>query len=371
MSDPTSGPTLRDLATLAGVSRQTVSDALRGTGRVASETRKRIRDIARAQGYRPDPIVSAGMAQMRRRKPVRFKTVIGYLETDMHGHLTEAFESYTRLFRGAKARAKELGYGLERFSTAEMGSGTSRLQDILLARGIRGLVILYVQPWTDTRLEESPLSERIPLNLARFSTATVGARTYSPALHFAMADEVSNTRLCLEKLLAHGYRRIGMALPAPLDDLVENRFTSAYYGWQQRLPKRDRIPVHNNQVDDLDAAAKRYAAWLERWKPEAIVSFPQAGLNEALRLRFPRHYGFVHLDRNPSNKRMAGVDQNHEAVGAAAVDLVDRQLSLGQVGIPSNAHGLVIEGRWMSGSTIHHPPSSTRNANDAKSLARV
>ena len=342
MDKQKSGVTLRELARLAGVSRQTVSDALRGTGRVAPPTRRRIRALAARHSYAPDPLISAGLAQMRRKTPQRIKAVIGYLETGSTPNLTTKHESYTRLYRGAKERAEDLGYLLERFSLADPKVNPARLQSILLARGIRGLVILYVRDW------DANASQGVPLNLDEFATATVGARLRTPALHFAMADEFANTQLCLQNLLALGYERIGLALPGPLDNLIENRISHAFYGWQQEKPARDRLPVFDNSVEQT---AKAYRRWIDKWKPDAIMSFPQAELNSRPGLRFPQQAGFAHLDRNPSNAKMSGIDQNHEAAGAAAVDIVARQLALGEMGPPAHAHGTLIEGVWVPGST--------------------
>jgi len=61
MSQP---PTLRDVAHAAGVGLATASRALSGHPRCAVVTRQRVRAIARALGYRPDPGISA-LAQRR------------------------------------------------------------------------------------------------------------------------------------------------------------------------------------------------------------------------------------------------------------------------------------------------------------------
>tara|TARA_R100000027_G_scaffold67737_1_gene68326 strand:+ start:6562 stop:7623 length:1062 start_codon:yes stop_codon:yes gene_type:complete len=339
------GITVRELARLAGVSRQTVSDALRGTGRVAAATRKRIRELAEESGYTPDPLISAGLAQIRRKSPQRIKAVLGYVETGKFPDLTGTYESYRRLYEGAKERAAELGYLLEHFSIADPSIKPKRLQQILWARGIRGLVILYVEDWGN---EPAP----VPLDLNQFASATVGARMRTPALHFAMADQFANTQLCLQHLTALGYRRIGLALPSPLDHLIENRISHAYYGWQQSQPTRARLPVFDNRIVHFESTVEAYRHWFDRWKPDAIMSFPQGRLNRHLGLRFPEQAGFAHLDRNPSNAGIAGIDQSHEATGAAAVDIVARHLALGEIGPPATAHGTLIEGNWVVGDTV-------------------
>ncbi|MBT63417.1 MAG: hypothetical protein CML13_09430 [Puniceicoccaceae bacterium] len=345
MGRSNAGITVRELAKLAGVSRQTVSDALRGTGRVADATRKRIRELAEASGYASDPLISAGLAQMRRKGSQRIKAVLGYVETGSTPDLTEKHESYRRLYEGAKERAESQGYRLARFSIADQKISHKGLESILLARSIRGVVILYVEDWgTD------PVS--VPLDFNQFAAVTIGARLRTPALHFALADEFANTQLCIQHLTDLGYRRIGLALPSPLDRLIENRISFAYNGWQQSKPARERLPVFDNQVIQFEDTAKAYRNWIDRWKPDAIMTFPQGRLNRHLGLRFPEQAGFAHLDCNPSNSGIAGIDQNHEATGAAAVDIVARHLALGEIGPPATAHGTLIEGRWVAGATV-------------------
>jgi DNA-binding LacI/PurR family transcriptional regulator len=49
-------PTMRDVAELAGVSVQTVSCVVNGTGAISPETRERVRNVIRQLNYRRDPI---------------------------------------------------------------------------------------------------------------------------------------------------------------------------------------------------------------------------------------------------------------------------------------------------------------------------
>ena len=47
----------------------------------------------------------------------------------------------------------------------------------------------------------------------------------------------------------------------------------------------------------------------------------------------------------------AGIDQNNEQVGAAAVDLVVEQLHGNSYGLPEIPKTVLIEGRWITGTT--------------------
>ena len=57
--------TLQDIARRAGVSKMTVSLALRGHPHAAAATRDRLRRLAKEMGYRPNPLVVANMTLLR------------------------------------------------------------------------------------------------------------------------------------------------------------------------------------------------------------------------------------------------------------------------------------------------------------------
>jgi LacI family transcriptional regulator len=61
--------TMKDVADAVGVSKMTVSRALKGNQHgVAEPTRKRIEEAAERLGYRRNPMVQSLMSQVRRRK---------------------------------------------------------------------------------------------------------------------------------------------------------------------------------------------------------------------------------------------------------------------------------------------------------------
>ncbi len=57
---------------------------------------------------------------------------------------------------------------------------------------------------------------------------------------------------------------------------------------------------------------------------------------------------FAHLDLTAAAPGCAGIDQNGERVGAAAVDLVVEQLHANEFGLPQNPKTVLIEGRWVA-----------------------
>ena len=81
---PSAAPTLRTLARDLGLSRTTVSDALRGSARVDPRTAERVRRAAEAAGYRRNPLAGALMSELRRSRGGEFR---GVLAAGVSGHL--------------------------------------------------------------------------------------------------------------------------------------------------------------------------------------------------------------------------------------------------------------------------------------------
>src|SRR5882724_9194975 len=96
-------PTMRSLALAAGVSPTAVSLALRNDPSIPARTRNRIQRVARAHGYRPDPVLTHLMQHLRSSRTTR-----GVANLAVFAPLQVPFTQ--RLVAGAEARAALLGY---------------------------------------------------------------------------------------------------------------------------------------------------------------------------------------------------------------------------------------------------------------------
>ena len=73
-------PTLRSLAKVLGLSRTTVSDALRGSPRVDPNTALRVKKAAQEAGYRRNPLAGALMSELRRSRGTAFRGVLAAVD---------------------------------------------------------------------------------------------------------------------------------------------------------------------------------------------------------------------------------------------------------------------------------------------------
>ena len=133
-----SAPTLRTLAKTLGLSRTTISDALRGSPRVNVETVRRVREAAKAAGYEHNPLTGAVMSQLRRSRGQQFRGVIAALEV-MGPERSELMERYNgTMLKGISERANHLGFKVERF---EITPEVIRDPDGTLDRWIRSYYV--------------------------------------------------------------------------------------------------------------------------------------------------------------------------------------------------------------------------------------
>ena len=129
---------------------------------------------------------------------------------------------------------------------------------------------------------------------------------------------------------------------------------SAFAGYQQWIPNRFRVPPylpHDWTPWDKEA----FHQWLVRGRPEIVICSDHRKMNGRLKeagCRIPQDVGMVTLDVDAMAIPCAGMDQNSELVGAAAVDTVVGQLHRNERGIPATSQTITVEGRWVDGPTV-------------------
>ncbi|MDT0269718.1 LacI family DNA-binding transcriptional regulator [Streptomyces sp. DSM 44915] len=178
--------TLRDVAAHAGVSRATASLVLRGTGRVAPQTRERVLASMAELGYIYDQVA----ASLR----TRHARVVGVVVTNIgNPNLAEVILGLEAEFRGA-------GYlpllTVTRDDAAQQDEAVAALQEHKIA-GLAMVPATGTDPALPERLTASGLGHV-------FVTRYVeGART-----SFVGTDDVRGGELAGQHLLEHGCRRL-------------------------------------------------------------------------------------------------------------------------------------------------------------------
>ncbi len=322
---------LKDIARETGLAVSTVSYALRGSPKVPPATAKRINEAAQRLGYRTNARVAELMAQVRRGGGPRTRDRLALVAVEpgaLRGPGLDAAE-------GARARAAERGYELERFTLAEAGGRPGRLADILRARNIPGVVF-------------APVFNRARVDFhwpwERFAMAVIGAADWGVPLSRAAHHHYEAMRLTLDCLAATGAKRPAAWLNALTNERAHRGWQAAWLAYGPASASRRLCLRADNPAD------AEIVAWLKRLQPDALVV---DGIASATRLKAAGWRGPVaNLDLRPRSGSM-GVDQGYDVIAAHAVDLVVAQLQRNERGPPAPPRALLFPGRWVGAAATN------------------
>lgn len=335
-------PTIKTLAEMAGVSTATVSLALRNHPRISLKVRERIQQIATKAGYQANPIVANLFAQLRQSKAVTFKSTLGLLYLGKNPEYLKTVPTYREWLTGCTERASSLGYGLDSFSLNKSEISPQRILRILNARGITGLMLIGPFENNTIQAELDPVWQRS-------AAIVLGVRPIHPALTFVSNDQFATIENAMDELFLLGYKRPGLCIHPHVDNAVEKRFSGGFYVSQSTLPPKSRIPIFAYE----SGAGEQFKLWINQHRPDAILTLHceiEAWI-KSMGLRIPRDIGLVHLDKS-SGIEWAGMQQNNEYLGRAAVDMVIGQLHRSEYGIPPFQKSVFITSTWSPGPTL-------------------
>ena len=327
----------KDLAATLGLSRMAVSLALRGSARVSTETRARVRAEAERLGYRPDPGLRALSRYRHARGAASYRETLAFV-TKWREPQGWREDYVYRFFTGAEAAAKRAGYLLEPFWLGEYRTG-AKASAVLTARGIRGLVL-------------APMEQPGAISLAweKFATVAVGPTVLQPAVDRVLHDYEGSMRLTLAELLSRGYRRPALVLPPRVDRITERRVANTFIAEVQRNQAlRGALTWFSN-----DETAGAFKAWVKKSRPDCIISLSTQAI-EWLRAdgwRVPEEIGCVNLHIKLANAGWTGIDYGAEEIGSAALDRLDVLLQRNALGLPERAVTTLLPGKWVEGSWV-------------------
>jgi len=341
-------PTLRQLALLAGVSRTTVSLALRSHPSIPPTTRESIQELAKKEGYRRDPVVATLMNQLRVSRVKRAEEKLAFLTSYPTRDAWKNCNNNFRFHAGACQKANELGYRVETVWAKEPGITQARLSKILYTRNIRGVIL-------------APLlvpSGHVSLNWQYFAAVAISQTVVKPDLNRASHSHYQGMILTLRQLRHLGYKRIGMATLLGHDARVNHGWQAAYLVYYHGLSFEHRVEPLMVSTWDV----KSFKGWLDKFRPDVVVSNDAAPLTMLKELNYsvPEDIGYACVDLPNETIPWSGIDQRPRDVGAAAVDLVVGQLQANTFGLPDCARSVLMEGRWQNGTTTRRQVHKVR-----------
>ena len=333
--------TQQDVANKAGVTRATVSLALKSHPSIPAKTRTRIMRLAAKLGYAPDPMLSALAAYRSRHRPATFHGTLAWLVNSSFGYNWRRVRQFSDYHAGAMARARRHGFQVEIYDLNQPSMTTERIAAILRARNIAGL-LLCPQPRPDTSLE-FPWED--------FSAVTFGYTLATPHLHTVTSTQYRDMQITMRNVRARGYQRIGLALSRDHDLRTDHNYLAGYLVDEQQTPRPHSLPVLGAAYTDADALKR----WLRRYRPDALVACGGLEFFDTMQRvgpRIPDDLGLAFPNLAQADSRLAGVVEDSTEIGAVAVDFLVAMMHRGERGIPGRPQRIHVEGQWTDGKSL-------------------
>jgi DNA-binding LacI/PurR family transcriptional regulator len=336
---------VRQIARIAKLSPAAVSNALLNKGKVSAATRRRVQEIARRIGYRPNAKVAELMSHVRLSGTPRTETCLGVVSLYDSPRPWEASLHLQRIYQGMERRAEALGYRLEPLWLRAPGMKPRRFQSILDVRGIEGL-LCFGSPAIDAEL---------PPELDHYAIVTQGMSIRTP-LHRVITHAFNDTWRTLDRLYRIGYRRPGLVLGRFEDERGAHIRPSAYFGWCDHvLGAHQAIPVL--QLERM--AEPPLLDWLARHRPDVLILadrykvLPEfTPLLQANRIRVPEDIGVAAISQILEGTPLSGMQEQQSLMGAWAVELLIARIMNHDLGIPAHPRIEMVESQWIDGTTL-------------------
>jgi DNA-binding LacI/PurR family transcriptional regulator len=283
--DRLNAPNMIDIARAAGVSQSTVSRVLNGSPSrvpIASETQRRVLEMARSMGYRPNPLArglrGAGTA------------TLGLIVRE----ISDPF--FARAIEVIVAEARRRHFNVVLGHARSSGHEALVLAGVLETRQCDGIILLgdlrsSPNVWAD--LIKSP----IPV-------VAVCEGPRSPGIPTVNTDNRLGVTMALDYLFSLGHRRIGYIDAGWIGDIGERRdtYTDFIAAHQLNLPDGYHQPAQN----DIGAAEAALRRMLDLQDPPTAIfcatdQVAMGALAAALRagVRVPEEISVVGFDDIP------------------------------------------------------------------------
>ncbi|MDP0496642.1 MAG: LacI family DNA-binding transcriptional regulator [Verrucomicrobiota bacterium JB024] len=335
-------PTIRSLAKLAGVSPATISLALRNDIRISAEVRKRVQELAQKEGYKPNPIVSQLIAQVRTGQSANYKCTLAVINTARH---RKDAEEHTVLSwnHASMERAAELGYTVDHFVLAKEPMRPQRLAKVLETRGIKGLIVTGPFHDDDIAAKYAPLWER-------FAAIILGERPEETSLSSVINDQYNTVRQAMIEAYKLGYRKPALCVHPYVDEILEYRLSGGYLVELRTHPWKSKLMPFEYMSEGKD----HFQKWFRQRRPDIILTLHTEIREwlEEIDILAPRDVGLIHLDHEPALAAWAGMSQNHHHAGKAAVDMLIGKIHRNETAFSSFPKCITIKSEWHPGPSV-------------------
>ncbi len=332
---------IRDLAKTAGVSRTTVSLALRDSHKISLAVRKRIQELAERSNYRSHPIVSALMRQIRVKRRVQYEEVIAFISSDPTPEGWKAWGWTVEMWGGASAEANRLGFRLESFWAGPAAANSRQLANTLYHRGIRGLVFAPM-PWPHPVFS---------MPWEKFVSVACTASTGIKELPVVRSNHNRGMIQLLNKLGELGAKSIGIVITEEDDLRIERAWSS---GVGSFCLDKARNAAHLLRLQNY-GQFKEFASWYQRVRPDVVVTLREEVCSFLKKLDLRPGVDVAWASLNVGRAALgttAGFYQDPAYLGARAVQFISNAICDQTFGLPEHAESVVVDGRFVGGASL-------------------
>lgn len=335
---------MTDIARAAGVHQTTVSLAFRNHPSIPVETRERLLALAEKIGYRPNPLVSVLMSQLRGQRFRRKHEIIAYLTSHPPENPWRKHAAFNEMNAGARSSAAGLGFVLQEFNLKTPGMSGERMKSILVARGIRAVLIA---PLPDDQTT-------VDMDFSRLAAVALGVSLQSPAFERVSNDHYQSMRIAFQKCQELGYRRIGFMIGKSFSERLENRWLGAYLAEQAAVvPNRRLRTLLLNSVAPKDRNPV-IEAWHQTQRPDVVIS-PLGSAQTEYDEHFatlPGRPRLVNLTRPAGAGGCAGILQDAARLGEIGIERVVSRLQHNDFGPLYRIQNSLLHGEWIDDASL-------------------
>lgn len=340
-SDPSKRVLLKDIAKASGLSVSAVSMALRSHPRVSADTHKRIQALAQKMGYCPDPALSALARYRSAEKGTPRGETIAFLSDYPPHRKGRTLYFWHEYFLGCQTAANDLGYKLEYVHLKTPSMSHRRIESMLRARGIRGILVSGI----------TGKDHRLNFDLNAFAAVSIGESFKHPQVFRISSDHYAGTRLVWKQLKARGYQRIGLVLGTPRDAEDEGKWKAAFLYEQNKIQAKHRVVPLTQET----YTRRKIESWVRREKPDVVMTPEEKVIKILLR------NGFVSNTLGLASlipfQGVAGIANQREQVGYWGMEHLHAKLLTNRIGLTDTFLRVEqIHPTWIDGPTVRKQP---------------
>ncbi|GAB5560055.1 MAG: hypothetical protein SynsKO_17020 [Synoicihabitans sp.] len=334
-----------------GVSKTTVSLALRGHPRISTATREKVEAVAKSQGYTIDPHLTRAFSIIQKGRNSTHN-VIGYLDTSSRDpDFGNPFAEQVK--RNLIQSAKTKGFSVTSFEVNPDKMPFTRLRQIIESRNIRYLLV------------PSPaLIDDLDLNWENHSTIVLSTRPLRHRFNRVTTSNYQAVSVLMNQVRKKGYNQPGLIIRRDIDAIQDSECSIAFEGFRKSLKFNCSVPILYTGPGTTQLA---YERWFWKHQPDVIIQNNRVGITRKgpenytqifskFKKAMPSHIGRCSLNADSEMEPVSGIIRNEQEIGYSAIELMLSMIERNVMGLPNHPKTLTILSDWFNGASLPTKP---------------